>query len=111
MKRIDVATDLADQLFEAEAAIEAAYERIGALAQALPRARARSGMACTVGQTAFAAITESMAGQVQSRGAMILVHEELARIKATSPYRAVAIGGGQKSEDPVPKTGRLAVVR
>lgn len=111
MKRVDVAKTLADQLFEAEAAIEDAYRKIGVLAQALPEARANSGMASTVGQMAFQAVMESMAGQVQSRSAMIQVHEELARLKAASPYRSVAIGGGQKSEEPVPRpSGRLALV-
>lgn len=111
MKRVDVAVNLADQLFEAEAAIETAFKKIGALAQALPDARLGAGMAATVGQAAFAAVMDSMAGQVHSRSAMILVHKELARLKAQSPYRSVMIGGGQKSEDPVPKpTGRLAVV-
>jgi len=114
MKRSEVATDLARHLFEAEAAIETAYARLGALAQALPEARVRAGMASTVGQPAFAAVMAAMAGQVESRSAIIAVHEELARVKAVSPYRAVAIGGGQKSPDdtvrPVP-TGRLAVVR
>lgn len=111
MKRVDVAKNLAEQLFEAEAAIEDAYRKIGALAQALPEARANAGMASTVGQAAFQAVMESMAGQVQSRSAMIAVHEELARLKAASPYRAVAIGGGQKSDEPVPRPhGLLAVV-
>jgi hypothetical protein len=112
MKRVDIAVNLAGKLFEAEAAIETAFKKIGVLAQALPDARENAGMASTVGQAAFAAVMESMAGQVQSRSAMIAVHEELARIKATSPYRSVAIGGGLKSEDPVPKPeGRLAIVR
>jgi hypothetical protein len=111
MKRADVAMNLAEHLFQAEAAIEEAYCRIGALAQALPEARARAGMSSTVGQAAFQGLMESMAGQVQSRGAMISVHEELARLKGMSPYRAVAIGGGLKSEEPVPRpAGRLAVV-
>jgi hypothetical protein len=111
MKRADVAMNLAEQLFEAEAAIEAAYCKIGALAQALPEARARAGMASTVGQAAFQGLMESMAGQVQSRSAMILVHNELARLKANSQYRSVAIGGGSKSEEPVPRPeGRLALV-
>ena len=112
MKRADVAINLAEQLFEAEAAIEQAYRKIGALAQALPEARAQSGMASTVGQAAFQALMESMAGQVQSRGAMISVHEELARIKTLSPYRSVAIGGGLKGEDKpeVRPEGRLALV-
>jgi hypothetical protein len=111
MKRMDVAKNLAVQLFEAEAAIEDAYRKIGALAQALPQARADAGMASTVGQTAFHAVMESMAGQVQSRGAMIAVHEELARIKGLSPYRSVAIGGGQKEQEPMPRpSGRLALV-
>lgn len=114
MKRSEVATDLARHLFEAEAAIEAAYCKLGALAQALPEARLRSGMASTVGQPAFAAVMAAMAGQVESRGAIIAVHEELARLKSASPYRTVAIGGGMKSEDPVERppapTGRLAVV-
>ncbi|GAA0627154.1 hypothetical protein GCM10009422_25080 [Brevundimonas kwangchunensis] len=111
MKRVDVAKNLAEQLFEAEAAIEDAYRKIGVLAQALPEARANSGMASTVGQAAFQAVMESMAGQVQSRSAMIAVHEELARLKAVSPYRAVAVGGGQKSDEPVPRPrGQLALV-
>lgn len=112
MKRVDIAMNLAGKLFEAEAAIEMAFKKIGALAQALPDARETAGLASTVGQAAFAAVMESMAGQVQSRSAMIAVHEELARIKAKSPYRSVAIGGGLKSEEPVPRpAGRLAVVR
>lgn len=111
MKRIDVAMNLAEQLFEAEAAIEEAYRKIGMLAQALPEARLNSGMASTVGQQAFHAVMESMAGQVQSRGAMIAVHEELARLKTVSPYRSVAIGGGHKEDNPMPKPeGRLALV-
>lgn len=111
MKRADVAKNLAEQLFEAEAAIELAYCKIGALAQALPEARAQSGMASTMGQAAFQAVMESMAGQVQSRSAMISVHEELARLKTLSPYRSVAIGGGSKSDEPVPRpSGRLALV-
>lgn len=114
MKRSEVATDLARHLFEAEAAIETAYGKLGALAQALPEARVRAGMSATVGQPAFAAVMAAMAGQVESRSAIITVHEELARVKAVSPYRAVAIGGGQKTpgdtERPTP-IGRLAVVR
>jgi hypothetical protein len=112
MKRQDVAIQLAEQLFEAETAIETAFLKLGMLAQALPQARVSSGMAGTVGQAAFEALSLSFAGQVQSRSAMVTLHEELARLKAQSPYRAVAIGGGLKSEDPVPRelTGYLAVV-
>ncbi len=111
MKRSEVATDLARHLFEAEAAIETAYLKLGALAQALPEARQRAGLACTQGQAAFQGLAAAMAGQVESRSAIIAVHEELARLKAASPYRTVAIGGGQKSEEPAPRpTGRLAVV-
>ncbi|WP_438853129.1 hypothetical protein [Brevundimonas nasdae] len=110
MKRIEVATQLADHLFEAEEAIETAFIKIGALAQGLAEARMRSGMAATVGQAAFDSAVKSLDGQAQSRAAMVALHEELARIQAVSPYRAVAIGGGLKSEDPVPRETRLAVV-
>jgi|GEM_PF-2234659 len=110
MKRSEVATDLAQQLFAAEAAVEQAFLQLGALAQALPEARSRSGMAATVGQKAFEAVLQSMDGQVQSRRAMIALHEELARLKEQSPYRSVAIGGGEKTEEWVPRETRLAVV-
>jgi hypothetical protein len=81
MKRVEVATNLASALFDAESAIETALAKLGALSQALPEARTRSGLAATEGQAAFEALIASMSGQTS--------------------YRSVMVGGGEKSEGPV----------
>lgn len=101
MKRVEVATNLASALFDAESAIETALAKLGALSQALPEARTRSGLAATEGQAAFEALIASMSGQVQSRAAMVDLHKELARLKGQTSYRSVMVGGGEKSEGPV----------
>ncbi len=103
-----IAARLAADLFKAEAAQDQSIDRLGKLAQSLTRSRARARLSSTVGQPAFDALARALAAQVEAQRAMVELHEALAEVKERTAFRAVAIGGLDKSEHPVPRrTARL----
>jgi len=104
---------VADDLFAAEAAIDAAMMRIARLTSRLPAAHREAGFAATRGQSVYDSLAEALAAQTRARAAVVDVHNHLAALKQASVMRTVAIGGGTKDgsqTEPVKPLGRLAVV-
>lgn len=105
-----VVARLATDLFRAEASQDEAVLQLGRLAQSLTLGRRQAGLSATVGQAAFDALAEAVAAQVGAQRAMVALHEALADVKRNTSLRSVPLGGLEKSDDPVPRPGGLALV-
>lgn len=101
---------LATDLFRAEASQDDAVIQLGRLAQSLALGRREAGLSATVGQAAFDALAEAVAAQVGAQRAMVALHEALAEVKRNTSFRSVRMGGLEKSDQPVPRPGGLALV-
>lgn len=101
---------LATDLFQAESSQDEAVSQLGQLAQSLTRTRREAGLSTTVGQGAFDALADAVTAQVQAQRAMVALHEALADVKRTTSFRAVRMGGLEKSDEPVPRPVGLALV-
>lgn len=105
-----VVARLATDLFQAEASQDEAVSQLGRLAQSLTRSRREAGLSATVGQAAFDALAEAVTAQIGAQRAMVALHQALAEVKHNTSFRGVRMGGLEKSEDPIPRPGGLALV-
>lgn len=105
-----VVARLATDLFQAEASQDEAVNQLGRLAQSLTRSRRESGLSATVGQAAFDALADAVTAQIGAQRAMVALHEALADVKRNTSFRAVQIGGLEKTDDPIPRPAGLALV-
>lgn len=114
MKRAEKAAAIAARLHRAltsaEAGQDASVSRLGRLAHTLTQSRRAAGLSTTVGQPVFDALSRAMAAQIVSQKAMVELHEALAAVKERTPFRGIALGGLEKSEDPVPRPAGLRVI-
>lgn len=114
MKRAQKAAAIAARLHKALTAAETGQDqsitRLGRLAQALIQTRKAAGLSPTVGQPVFDALSRAMAAQIESQKAMVELHEALAEVKGSTTFRSVAIGGLEKSDEPVPRPSGLSLV-
>lgn len=78
IKRREVAQGVADRLFAAEHAIDAAIARTAELTGFIPAARSDAGLACEVGQEALEYAAESFSALIKARAQIIASHRELA---------------------------------
>ena len=111
MKRIEQATALVARiqraLNSAEAGQDQSIERLARLAQTLTKGRRDAGLAATVGQPAFDALGRAMTAQIEAQKAMVELHNALADVKASTSYRSIQMGGLQKQEEDIPRTGNI----
>jgi len=96
MKRADMARRGAEQLFQAENAIESALCEVTALTSTLGRMRLESNLSMVVGQEAMGALVETITMLSNARGAMVKAHGALDGVKTQIGCGAVAVGAGDK---------------
>lgn len=112
MKRRIVAEQLASRLFTTEEAVDTTLALMGDLIAAMPRARLEAGLGVGVGQQAVDRVLEAASGMAHARRSLIAAHEALAQAKDQVGLRRVTlVGGGDKSEGEIPRTGRLKEIR
>jgi len=93
-KRLEIASQLAREVHEAEAAIDQAIARVGVLMSSLPRAQADAKLSAVAGDKAFGHLQAAASGMLGSRSNMVALHNELARIKDKVGLRNVVVGIG-----------------
>ena len=109
-KRREAAEQVAESLFAAESAIDAALARTAALAGMIPTVREEAHLAACVGQGAIEQAIETLKVLGEARRLIVRTHEELAATQARIGLGSIAWGGGGKGEEGETTTFRLAVV-
>ena len=90
--RRDAAMKVANSLFAAEDAIDAAFARVAELNGALVMARCDAQLSAIVGQDAFELAAATLSALAKARGDIVATHERLSDAKVQIGLRAVAIG-------------------
>jgi hypothetical protein len=93
LKRREVAQGVADRLFAAEQAIDAAIAKTAELTGYIPGARVEAGLACEVAQEALEYAAESFSALIRARAQIIASHRELNTTKDQIGLRTVSFGG------------------
>jgi hypothetical protein len=77
-ERRKAANDVAEKLFELEAAIDQALVCAGQLAASIPQARMNAKLSAVIGQEAFDLVGESLTSLCAARGKAVAAHHALA---------------------------------
>jgi len=96
MKRAEMARRGAQQLFQAENAIESALCEVTALTSNLGRMRLESNLSMVIGQEAMGALVETITMLSNARGAMVKAHGALDSVKTQIGCGAVNEGKWDK---------------
>lgn len=96
---------LAERLWSAEQAVDAALGEAAALMALLPRARREAALAATVAQPAFSAAADSVAALARARGDLVEAHRTLAALARKLGLDALAAGPMDKPKDDRPGPG------
>ena len=111
MKRRIMANQVAETLFETEAAIDQALGKVAALAGLLPHARMESGISAVVGQSAFESIARSLTALTEARREIVDTHHRLVEMQHAVGLRNVAFGDSDKGEGETPTQPGFTVLR
>ena len=87
------AQGVAEQLFAAEVAIDAAISATAALTGLMPKARQDAGVAAEIGQDALLKASETLAMLVRARAQIVETHGALAVAQRDMGLGAVNFGG------------------
>ena len=101
---------VADRLFAAEAAIDAALAATASLSATMPSARAEAGLSALIGQGAFESAAEALSALVRARQQIVATHQRLDEAKTQIGLRTVAVGGGMIKPDGEKGANHLEVV-
>lgn len=108
--RREIAQRVADQLFAAEAAIDAAIAATASLTSLMPAVRQEAGISALIGQDALLQASETTAMLVRARGSIVETHKALTVAQHDMGLGAVAFGGlVDKGAEPIGHR-RLAAV-
>lgn len=102
-ERLAAANKVATELSEAEAAVDLAIARIGALVNSLPNAQAAVKLSPVVGDTAYGHIQGTVASLFAARSKLVAFHHELDGIKnhlGLRNFRVRAAGDAVKVLEP-----------
>lgn len=103
------AQQVADSLFESEAAIDAAITAVAKLAGVMPAVRADANLSALIGQGALERAIQAMSELGSARRAIVETHKELSIAQRDIGLGAVAFGTGEE-KPPAAPTATLAVV-
>ena len=106
-ERLAIANKLASDLHEAEAAIDAAIKKMGALMASLPEAQQSAKLSPVAGDAAYSHLGAAINGMLAGRTNMVALHHELNTIKDKVGLRNVIVGTGDLGKL-VPKREALA---
>ncbi|WP_439534908.1 hypothetical protein [Polymorphobacter sp.] len=95
-ERRHAAESIAEQLFAAEAAIDAAIAAVAALTARMPQARIEANLSPMIGHEAFMHASRTCSNLVEARGGICATHEALAVAQKQIGLGAVAFGSLQK---------------
>jgi hypothetical protein len=103
-ERRKAAEQVAESLFAAEAAIDAALACTAKLAGEMPSVRQDARLSALIGQGALEQAIEAMAALSQARGRIVATHKELTLAQnqiglGALDIRADGVGGGTKPSD------------
>lgn len=108
--RREVATQVAETLFEAEGALDAALAKVAGLMGAMPLARQEARVAATVGQNAIDHVAAAITALSAARREMVAAHEALLDVQGRIGLGAVNFGAGFIKPDYPPKENGFHVV-
>lgn len=94
MVDVNLASRVAEALIHAEQQIDLAVTAVAELQTKMLGARMQAGLAACVGQQALVSATEAQSFLVQSRGAMVGAHNQLAKVQKSVGLEAVSWGPG-----------------
>ena len=106
-ERLAMANKLAAELHEAEAAIDAAINKMGALMASLPAAQASAKLSAVSSDMAFSHLGAAITGMLAGRSNMVALHHELSSIKDKVGLRNIVVGTGDLGKL-VPKRASIA---
>lgn len=109
-KRKDAAMKVAQSLFAAEEAIDAALARAAELNGALVTARTDAQLSAIVGQDAFEVTAAAFASLAKARGDIVEAHKRLSETQIQIGLRTVSFGDLGKPEGARTTEPRLQVV-
>jgi hypothetical protein len=89
-----VAEQIAEALFEAEAAIDAAISKTAQLTGVMPELRRQAGASALIGQQAVEHASQAIMSLAEARRAIVETHKELSVAQGQVGLGAVAIDGG-----------------
>lgn len=102
---------VANQLFEAEAALDTALAAVAALAVAMPAARREAGLSVQYAQTAFEGTSETLSLLTRARRTIVETHDALAKAQKQMGLGRIAFGpGDDKPDEEEPPKGVLRTV-
>jgi len=104
------AETVAEALFAAEQAIDAAIAQTAALAGLMPTSRQEANLSAIVGQDALMGAIETMQALGVARQNIVATHKHLSVAQRDIGLGAVAFGNAGEKPDEVIPTGRLGVV-
>ena len=92
--RRQAAEQVAQSLFETEAAIDAAIAAAAKLTGLMPSARTDAKLSAVVGQDAFEIASVTLNELIQARRSIVQTHNTLVDVQTQVGLRAVSFGGG-----------------
>jgi hypothetical protein len=109
-QRRDVAIKVAESLFAAEEAIDAALARTAELNSRMVTARSDANLSALVGQDAFEVSAAAFAALARARCDIVETHKRLSEAKIQVGLRTVAIGDGAPKPPSAEHDGHLRAV-
>jgi hypothetical protein len=111
MTRQTIGEVLAERLYAAEAAIDAALAETATFTAMLPKARADAYLSAGAGQKAFDGAAASVKALTEARGHLVDTHRSLSALARLLGLPALAVGPIDKPDDdpPVDPPKRLAI--
>lgn len=100
-----VGESIAERLYSAEAAIDAALGETAALLAMLPAARAGAYLSAVTGQRVFDGAAASIGALTQARSHMVATHNSLSALARKLGLETLAMGPLDKPEDRPPNGG------
>lgn len=89
-----IAEQIADALFQAEAAIDMALSKTATLTGVMPSLRGEAGISALIGQDAVERASQAIAALADARRAIVETHKELSVAQHQIGLGAVAVDGG-----------------
>lgn len=105
MTRHTVGEALAQRLYAAESAVDAALIAAADLAADLPRARSQALLSAVTGQRAFDGVADAVSALVQARAGLVQTHGVLSAVARKLKLDDLAVGPVDKPEDEPPVGG------
>jgi hypothetical protein len=96
---------VAESLFEAEAAIDNALAKTATLAGRIPMARREAHLSALFGQEVIERISDTIAALTHARRGIVETHKGLAAVQRQLGLGAVAYGGNESKPNPAVAPG------